>query len=100
MGFVGGSGTGKSVLTRAILRLLPNKAGKSTYSDLISTKVSLAESDAIERRIGVMFQQGALFSGLTVKQNVQMPMREHLKLSPQLADELAMLKIELGWPQS
>lgn len=95
MGFVGGSGTGKSVLTRAILRLLPKQSGKIDLFGFDLDKVSLAESDAIERRIGVMFQQGALFSGLTVKQNVQMPMREHLKLSPQLADELAMLKIEL-----
>ncbi|MEJ0092283.1 MAG: ABC transporter ATP-binding protein [Methylocella sp.] len=95
MGFVGGSGTGKSVLTRAILRLLPKQSGKIDLFGFDLDKVSRAESDAIERRIGVMFQQGALFSGLTVKQNVQMPMREHLKLSPQLADELAMLKIEL-----
>jgi ABC-type transporter Mla maintaining outer membrane lipid asymmetry ATPase subunit MlaF len=50
----------------------------------------------IERRIGVMFQQGALFSGLTVKQNVEVPMREHLQLSPRLSEELAMLKIELA----
>ena len=49
----------------------------------------------LERRYGVMFQGGALFSGLTVKQNVQMPMREHLQLSPRLMDELALLKIEL-----
>ena len=43
-----------------------------------------------------MFQQGALFSGLTVKQNVEVPMREHLQLSPRLSEELAMLKIELA----
>jgi len=50
---------------------------------------------ALERRYGVMFQGGALFSGLTVKQNVQMPMREHLDLSQRLMDELALLKIQL-----
>lgn len=95
MGFVGGSGTGKSVLTRTILRLMPKQSGKIELFGEDIDHVTLAESDAIERRIGVMFQQGALFSGLTVKQNVQVPMREHLNLSPRLADELAMLKIEL-----
>ena len=49
----------------------------------------------IERRWGVLFQQGALFSSLTVKQNVQVPMREYLTLSDRLLDELAMLKIEM-----
>jgi phospholipid/cholesterol/gamma-HCH transport system ATP-binding protein len=95
MGFVGGSGTGKSVLTRAILGLIPKRGGTIEMFGSDLDHLSRAERDAIERRIGVMFQQGALFSGLTVKQNVQVPMREHLKLSPALADELAMLKIEL-----
>ena len=49
----------------------------------------------MERHWGVLFQQGALFSALTVKQNVQVPMREHLDLSERLLDELAMLKIEM-----
>ena len=49
----------------------------------------------LERRWGVLFQQGALFSSLTVKQNVQVPMREYLDLSERLIDELAMLKIEM-----
>ena len=94
-GFVGGSGTGKSVLTRTILGLIRKRSGLIEIfgSDLDS--LSPHEHSAIERRIGVMFQQGALFSGLTVKQNVEVPMREHLQLSPRLADELAMLKIEL-----
>lgn len=95
LGFVGGSGTGKSVLTRAILGLTPKRAGRIELFGSDIDHVSRDEYDALERRIGVMFQGGALFSGLTVKQNVQVPMREHLKLSPRLADELAMLKIEL-----
>lgn len=95
LGFVGGSGTGKSVLTRTILGLIRKRSGTIEIfgSDLDS--LSPREYAAIERRIGVMFQQGALFSGLTVKQNVQVPMREHLHLSPRLSEELAMLKIEL-----
>jgi len=95
LGFVGGSGTGKSVLTRTILGLIPKRSGQISVFGADLDHISLKERTLIERRFGVMFQQGALFSGLTVKQNVQMPMREHLKLSPRLLDELAMLKIEL-----
>jgi len=95
LGFVGGSGTGKSVLTRTILGLIPKRSGQISVFGADLDQISLKERTLIERRFGVMFQQGALFSGLTVKQNVQMPMREHLKLSPRLLDELAMLKIEL-----
>jgi phospholipid/cholesterol/gamma-HCH transport system ATP-binding protein len=95
LGVVGGSGTGKSVLTRTILGLIPKRSGRIEVFGADLDEVSEREYDSIERRIGVMFQQGALFSGLTVKQNVQVPMREHLRLSPRLADELAMLKIEL-----
>lgn len=95
LGFVGGSGTGKSVLTRTILGLVPKRSGSISIFGSDADTISVKERALIERRFGVMFQQGALFSGLTVKQNVQMPMREHLKLSPRLLDELAMLKIEL-----
>lgn len=96
LGFVGGSGTGKSVLSRAILRLVPKQSGTIEIFGYDVDRLSPQECGAIERRIGVMFQQGALFSGLTVKQNVEVPMREHLRLSPRLAEELAMLKIELA----
>src|ERR1700730_1124610 len=95
VGCVGGSGTGKSVLTRTILGLVRKQSGLIEMFGRDIDSLSPREHGAIERRIGVMFQQGALFSGLTVKQNVEVPMREHLQLSPRLADELAMLKIEL-----
>ena len=95
MGFVGGSGMGKSVLTRAILGLVRKRAGSiAVFGEDIDTLKPPAFA-ALQRRFGVMFQQGALLSGLTVKQNVQIPMREHLHLSPTLADQLAMLKIDL-----
>jgi len=100
LGFVGGSGQGKSVLTRTILGLTPKRSGKI---EVFGTDIDAADASdrrALERRYGVMFQQGALFSGLTVKQNVQAPMREHLNLSQRLMDELARLKIELvGLPR-
>jgi phospholipid/cholesterol/gamma-HCH transport system ATP-binding protein len=96
LGCVGGSGTGKSVLSRVILGLVPKRAGTIEFFGRDVDALSPQEHGAIERRIGVMFQQGALFSGLTVKQNVEVPMREHLRLSPRLSEELAMLKIELA----
>jgi len=95
LGFVGGSGQGKSVLTRAILGLVPPRAGSIRIFGQNRDALPLAERRALEQRWGVLFQNGALFSGLTVKQNIQMPMRETRDLSPRLMDELAMLKIEL-----
>ncbi|WP_174247437.1 ABC transporter ATP-binding protein [Methylocapsa sp. S129] len=95
LGFVGASGAGKSVLTRTILGLIPKRAGTiEVYGQYLDT-MTHAERDLIEQRWGVLFQQGALFSNLTVKQNVQAPMREHLGISKRLRDELAMLKIAL-----
>jgi phospholipid/cholesterol/gamma-HCH transport system ATP-binding protein len=95
LGFVGGSGTGKSVLTRTILGLIAKRSGLIEIFGVDLDTLTSSEHAAIERRIGVMFQQGALFSALTVKQNVEVPMREHLRLSPRLSEELAMLKLEL-----
>ncbi|MDB5560308.1 MAG: transporter ATP-binding protein [Enterovirga sp.] len=95
LGFVGPSGQGKSVLTRAILGLVPKRAGSIEVFGEDLDAVSGSSRRAVERRWGVLFQQGALFSALTVRQNVQVPMREYLGLSERLLDELAMLKIEM-----
>jgi phospholipid/cholesterol/gamma-HCH transport system ATP-binding protein len=95
LGFVGASGAGKSVLTRAILGLLPRRAGTIEVDGRDLDAMSLADRGRVERRWGVLFQQGALFSSLTVKQNIQAPMREHLDISPAFRDELAMLKLAL-----
>ncbi|MFM8647584.1 MAG: ABC transporter ATP-binding protein [Methylocystis sp.] len=95
LGFVGGSGQGKSVLTRAILGLVPIRAGSIEVFGQNRNALDPAHRRALEQRWGVLFQNGALFSGLTVKQNIQMPMREMRQISQKLMDELAMLKIEL-----
>jgi len=95
MGFVGGSGTGKSVLTRAVLGLVQQRAGTIEVFGQDLAGLSRDQRRALERRWGVLFQQGALFSSLTVRQNIQVPMREYLSLSQGLMDELAMLKISM-----
>jgi phospholipid/cholesterol/gamma-HCH transport system ATP-binding protein len=95
LGFVGGSGQGKSVLTRAILGLNAKQGGMIEVFGENIDELSGDGRRAMERRWGVMFQGGALFSSLTVRQNIQAPMREYLKLSPQLMDELAALKLRL-----
>jgi phospholipid/cholesterol/gamma-HCH transport system ATP-binding protein len=95
LGFVGPSGQGKSVLTRTVLGLIPKRAGTVEVFGQNVDDLSTKEWRALERRWGVLFQQGALFSALTVRQNIQVPMREYLDLSDRLLDELAMLKIEM-----
>ncbi|MGB8819201.1 MAG: ABC transporter ATP-binding protein [Rhizobiaceae bacterium] len=95
LGFVGASGSGKSVLLRTILGLSRKQGGAITLFGQNLDKVSEAQKIAIDMRIGVLFQHGALFSALTVAENVMVPMREYLDLSPALMRELAMLKIAL-----
>src|SRR5258708_25866021 len=95
LGVVGASGAGKTVLLRTVLGLIPKRAGRTGMLGVDRGDASLAEREAVDRRLGVMFQQGALFSSLTVLQNVQVPMREYLDLSPRLMDELARVKIDL-----
>jgi phospholipid/cholesterol/gamma-HCH transport system ATP-binding protein len=95
LGFVGASGAGKSVLTRAILGLVPKQSGTIEVFGENLDGLDPVRRKALERRWGVLFQQGALFSSLSVKQNVQVPMREYLKLSDRLMDELAILKLEM-----
>lgn len=95
LGFVGASGTGKSVLLRTILGLNAKQGGTIEVFGTDYERATEEERLAVEQRWGVLFQQGALFSSLTVLENIQVPMREYLKLSTPLMDELARLKIEL-----
>jgi len=95
LGLVGASGGGKSVLLRTIIGLLPKRAGSIEVLAVDLDRVDPGEARAIGRRWGILFQQGALFSSLTARQNVQFPMRENLHLSDKLLDELARAKLEM-----
>lgn len=95
LGVIGASGSGKSVLARAIVGLLPKRSGTVEIFGEDVASLPPEARRAIERRWGVMFQHGALFSSLTVKENIQFPMREYLNLSDSLLDDLAMLKIAM-----
>ncbi|WP_064705153.1 ABC transporter ATP-binding protein [Rhizobium bangladeshense] len=95
LGFVGASGTGKSVLMRTVLRLLPRRSGTIKILGQDFDELNEPQRNALDMRLGVLFQQGALFSSLTVKENIQVPMREYLDLPRSLMDELAHLKIRM-----
>ena len=95
LGFVGGSGAGKSVLMRTIVGLLPKREGTIKVFGVDLASASESERQAVEHRWGVLFQQGALFSSLSVRENLQFPMRENLDLSQRLLDELVVAKLEM-----
>jgi phospholipid/cholesterol/gamma-HCH transport system ATP-binding protein len=95
LGLVGASGGGKTVLLRAIIGLIPKRQGRIEVMGVDRDTASLEQERAIERRWGILFQQGALFSSLTVRENIQFPMRENLHLSQALMDELANAKLEM-----
>jgi phospholipid/cholesterol/gamma-HCH transport system ATP-binding protein len=89
----GGSGCGKSVLLREILLLQRPTAGEIRLFGRDSATMTEADVLAFRRRTGMLFQQGALFSSLTVAENVAVPLREHTRLSPGLIREVAAIKI-------
>src|SRR5258708_4391522 len=95
LGFVGASGAGKSVLTRTIVGLIPKAAGHIEVFGVDLDQTGEDQRQAIERRWGILFQQGALFSSLTVGQNVEFPIREYLDLSDRLMIEIAITKLEM-----
>ncbi|MEY2756366.1 MAG: hypothetical protein RIR33_144 [Pseudomonadota bacterium] len=96
LGVIGGSGTGKSVLLRSIVGLHTPNAGEIEVFGRRLSALSREERVTIERRWGVMFQDGALFSTMTVRENVMAPMVEHTKIPDGLMRELADLKIRLA----
>jgi len=96
LGVIGGSGTGKSVLLRSIVGLHTPNAGRIEVFGKHVASLSREERIKVERRWGVMFQDGALFSTLSVRENVMAPMVEHTKIPDALMRELADLKLRLA----
>ena len=86
IGLVGASGGGKSVLMRTLIGLLPKRGGQIEFP---------ATADGEIGRRGVLFQQGALFSALNARQNIQFPLREAAHVSEALLDEIANAKLEM-----
>ena len=95
LGVVGGSGTGKTVLLNTVLGLKQPDGGCVRLFGKDVSEMTEEEHAEIERRSGVLFQQGALFSALTVIENVSSPLIEHTKLSRDTIRELAELKIAM-----
>jgi phospholipid/cholesterol/gamma-HCH transport system ATP-binding protein len=94
LGVVGGSGTGKSVLLRTIIGLNRPRAGEIHVLGVDARKAG-PEADELLRRYGVLFQDGALFSSLTVVENISVPIKEHTDLPKEIIEEIAYLKIGL-----
>jgi phospholipid/cholesterol/gamma-HCH transport system ATP-binding protein len=91
LGLVGASGGGKSVLMRTIIGLIPRQGGTIE----VTGRPIGGRTEGAATTWGILFQQGALFSSLTVRQNIQFPLRENLVLSQELMDEIAIAKLEM-----
>jgi phospholipid/cholesterol/gamma-HCH transport system ATP-binding protein len=95
LGLVGASGGGKSVLMRTIIGLIPRQGGEIEVMGVPIGRSEDRSTQSAASRWGILFQQGALFSSLTVRQNIQFPLRENLVLSQSLMDEIATAKLEM-----
>ena len=95
VGLVGGSGTGKSVLLNTMLGLKEPEGGYVEYFGQNRNELSTEMRGDINKQMGVLFQGGALFSSMTVRENVMLPMRESTNLSSRLMRELADMKIHM-----
>lgn len=96
LAIVGGSGSGKSTLMRHLAMLLAPTAGSVNIFGTDAFNINEFSANKLRRRLGVMFQHGALFGDLTVLENVSVPLREHTKLGLRLIEQVAMLKIALA----
>lgn len=96
LGIVGGSGSGKTTLLREMLSLTKSTKGVIRLFELDITKASSLELLSIQRRLGVLFQQNALFSSLTLLDNVCFPLKEHTQLDHETMISIAELKIEMA----
>ena len=93
LGIAGGSGSGKSVLLKTLTGLHRPNRGEVLVNGKAIDKIGPTEKASL---IGVLFQQGALFSSLSVAQNVMLPMREHTDLPPEEQERIAAMKLELA----
>jgi phospholipid/cholesterol/gamma-HCH transport system ATP-binding protein len=101
LGLIGPSGSGKSVTMRAMIGLQPHRRGEVTVLGRDFAGMDAKQRAQTQKNWGVLFQQGALFSSLTVQENIEFPMREHLHLSPSLRRAIARVKLDLvGLPAS
>jgi phospholipid/cholesterol/gamma-HCH transport system ATP-binding protein len=95
VGLIGGSGSGKSVLLRSIIGLNRPSAGKIRVLGEDVTTAGPAALQRLQARWGVLFQDGALFSAQTVTENIQIPLREHTRLSQSMMDDIAQIKLAM-----
>ncbi len=95
VGLVGGSGTGKSVLMNTLLGLKSPEGGEILYFGKKRSDLDAREELRLKNEIGVLFQGGALFSSMTVRENIMVPLKEHLDMPPKLMRELADMKIHM-----
>lgn len=96
LGVVGGSGSGKSVLLRAIIGLIRPLSGEiEVLGHKTGGDIESKQMRELEMRWGVLFQEGALFSSQTVAENIQVPLREYTHMRPELMDEIAAMKLTM-----
>ncbi|MGZ3323913.1 MAG: ABC transporter ATP-binding protein, partial [Xanthobacteraceae bacterium] len=95
LGLVGASGGGTTVLMRTIIGLIPRRSGEIEVMGGAIGGAQDRTTQSVAVKWGILFQQGALFSSLTVRQNIQFPLRENLVLSQALMDEIATAKLEM-----
>ena len=96
LAIVGGSGSGKSTLLREMVMLQKPTSGTVELLGKDVSGISRTERLRLRRHIGVLFQNGALFGGMSVLENVGTPLREHTRLSSDLIDEIACVKLSLA----
>ncbi len=94
-GLLGGSGSGKSVLLKEMIMLMQPTDGEIAVLGQNLSSISLEEAHILRTRWGVLFQSGALFSSLTVEENIGVALREYTNLEEDLINDLVQLKIDL-----